>query len=644
MFRRLFAVITTRVQRAVVLGRRHPRRLAALLGLTLFAYCLYRLMLPTAYAHPFTAQSDLALLSEQGVLPRNINLKAFDPHRDAETFSCRMQAAQAPKLTPEAQALHEEAMTLTSPGLWPNERNWPRAMQLWRQAANQGHWKAALMWMQTARTGAGLDSEKGRFKVPPSPHEEVVKVTEWLMRERVADAFFWMGEFHQTGYGVKPNVDRAWAFWELAADLGSPMAQTQIALALPFVRRDQEAPKVPQWANQPLMYRLVECAHAQGYGRASYELGRNLAFDADVAHLRQPRFATARAQWDYALQVLHDGVKFGSEDAANHLFVAFDGGEPLVKDFIDKARAKRYSALGDALWNNPDLRFPNLDRVLPLPPAKLPPWNGDVDTLIQAAQAVRVTPRLPANPASQATGRAHVPEGHAVSIAPELQRYAERPILGYHGILSSSPMGIAHADVDGYYQPIHLWSTHPPERGIPHNPPERWRMELLEQMPPLRFEQGEPLHLGQIEPFAERGRTRSLRTAFRNEGDHELVYWHFRGQAAPVRPLVDHLARAGQVRALPHATETVCADGATCTQTGIWQPIVMNAEHPLVQVFNGTLAGESWRCQVFAKQGQALPALGARLASMLPEPQAKSLDLRWQLVVPCEPGFEAVET
>ena len=50
------------------------------------------------------------------------------------------------------------------------------------------------------------------------------------------------------------------------------------------------------------------------------------------------------------------------------LFTSFDDGEPLVQNVVDKVRARRYKTLADALFNNPDLRFPNLYAVLPLPP------------------------------------------------------------------------------------------------------------------------------------------------------------------------------------------------------------------------------------------------------------------------------------
>lgn len=589
---------------------------------------------------PFTAASDLSLLSAPKVLPRNISLKAFDPHRDATQFSCRLQAEQAPALTAEAQALHEEAMTLTSPALWPNERNWPRAMQLWQQAAALGHWKAALMWLQTARTGQGLNSEKGQFQVPRSDAETVVAGMETLMRQGVADAFFWMGAFHETGYGVNLSADRAWAFWELAADLGSPLAQTKIAKALGFVDRAQERPNVAEWANHPLMFKLFECAHSQGYEKASYELGRNLAGMAKHNDLRQPRFPTPEAQYQYALQVLHDGVKFGSEAAANYLFVSFDDGEPLVNNFIDKSRARRYKHLANALWDNPDLRFPNLDRVIPLPPAKLPQWNGDVDQLIDAAKAVRVKPVAAKTAGANAPGRARIPEGHALVIPESLRAWAQRPIVGYQDILSSPGVrtGLAVAAYDGYYQPLHLWATHPqahPRGGLPVGSLEVARMKALAEVPPLQFARGQALNLRGAYDWR-------LGTYFDNEGDHQLVYWRYAGQLQAVRPIVDHLARSGAVRSIAQATDTRCTDAQSCPVSGIWQPEVRNAEHPLAQVFNASLAGESWRRQAFVPQGQRLPSLTAQLAPVLGQGEAAQLNVQWRLMAACEAGFEEV--
>jgi hypothetical protein len=102
---------------------------------------------------------------------------------------------------------------------------------------------------------------------------------------------------------------------------------------------------------------------------------------------------------------------------ADNLVPEFNGldladGTNLV-GHIDKARAQRYSKIGDVLeLYDGRLKLPNLDKVLPLPPAPLPKWNGDVQTLINAAKAV--TPPAKAQRSSTREGRSFVPEGHGV--------------------------------------------------------------------------------------------------------------------------------------------------------------------------------------------------------------------------------------
>ncbi|MCB5207949.1 SEL1-like repeat protein [Methylovorus mays] len=603
--------------------------LAVFVGGTFLLLHFYPIMpTPQAYAQPFTAQSDLALLSEPEVLPRNINLLAFDPHRDSNAFTCRHAADHAPALTTQAQALHEQAMTLTSGLLWPEEQNWPAAMKLWQQAAEMGHWKAALMWLQNARTGVGINSSKGAFYVPPAPPETVLKGTEALMRQGVADAFFWMGDYHRTGYGLKRgDADRAWAFWQLAADMGSAKAQTKIALTLELIRRDMEGQRDfnGMWANRPLMYKLLECAHAQGYGPASIELGRWL--DLDAEHGRAVNGDTD-AQFRRALQVLHDGVKFGSEDAANYLFSSFDNGDALVQYAKDPARARRYSTLGDALYNDPDRRFPNLDKVLPLPPAKLPQWDSNPKTLIDAAQGLRVTPKPVSLPAHGAKGRAHIPEGHAIFMLPNI---SPRPFVGFNSILSVPEVrvGIVRAQRSGYYQASSVFDhvLTPQEYGVD----AYVRQQAISGLAPLFYEAGEPMRLtGQV----------SEEFWFENDASHADIQWLFVGEAHKQYVPTDWLARQGTVLPIASATGTFCGEGDVCPQSGIWQPVVTVKDHALYKRFNSGFSSEAWRHQSFVVQGEPLPSLTARLGLPLETPDQV---IRWRLMWACERGIALPE-
>lgn len=580
-----------------------------LLVLLTLAACKPMNTQPQAYAEPFTAQSDLALLREPGVLPRNINLKAFEPHR--ADFACRHAEAVSPAITPQAQALHEQAMALTSYDLWPNERNYAEAVRLWQQAARLGNWKSALMLVQVGREGAGENSEKGQFAVPAQDSEVLMTQLEELMRQGVPDAFYEMAAHQYEGRGGNQmGVGRKWAMWELAADLGSARAQTQIGNAL---NAGQDFPERQKWGNEKVALQMFECAYAQGNGEAAYRLGQFLDLDAQAGLALN---GDKDAQFARARQVLHDGVKFGSEDAATYLSVAFRGGDPLAyRQAVDVVRADRYQALADALYRNPDLRFPNLDRVLPLPPAKLPYWDSKPESLINAAKAVRVTPKAPVLPAHSATGRAHVPPGHALVLPPELARYHERPFLGFAGILAplDVPQGLASAPVSGYYKAYFNPQTTAPS----WNPQSRF--ESIQQSTPQFYAAGHYMWAKEINP-----------REFREAQDHECLLWQFVGVARPVAVLQDWLASSGVVHAIAAAQNVTCASGGRCPQSGIWQAYAP-VGHPLAKLFNDTLSGQAWRHQTFVQQGQNMP--------VLKQAGADADQLVWRLMLPCEGEF-----
>src|SRR6218665_4116856 len=64
----------------------------------------------------FTAQTPIAVLQDSKVLPRNIALKTFDPHRP--DFTCVHEAPRVPHITIEGQALYQQGLLPNSPALW----------------------------------------------------------------------------------------------------------------------------------------------------------------------------------------------------------------------------------------------------------------------------------------------------------------------------------------------------------------------------------------------------------------------------------------------------------------------------------------------------------------------------------------------
>jgi hypothetical protein len=318
-------------------------------------------------------------------LPRNMRLKPFQPHRI--DFTCVHEATRLPVVTPEAERLFQQGMTLTSYELWRDQRDYKQAAQLWKQAADLGHWKAAMNLAGLYERGIGVERDT----------EQAVLIVESLMKQGVPAAFDKMGTYHQSAIGVRFDIDRAYGFWQLAADLGSPAAQTFIGERLDAV---YDSEQMGVWGNRKVGLRMLECAFSQGYGKAAYEL----------ALTKEGTDASIEEDNERALLIYHEGVKFGSEDCARALSSNFRLIRPLTSNVIDIARADRYRILQEALERNPDLRFPNLDKVLPLPPAALPFWDGKSETLIDAAKPVIVEPVVAPTPGANRTGRAHIPD------------------------------------------------------------------------------------------------------------------------------------------------------------------------------------------------------------------------------------------
>ncbi|WP_050010613.1 tetratricopeptide repeat protein [Herbaspirillum sp. B65] len=149
-------------------------------------------------------------------LPRNMSLKAFDPHRTE--FVCKYQENILPRIDEEAERWFQEGLTLTSHTLWPNQRDYAKAAQLWQQAADRNHWKAMLNLANAYAHGEGVIRDT----------ERAVLILEKAMQLGIPAAFDVMGTYHMHGIGVKQNVSRAYAFWQLAAEMGSPSAMAYI--------------------------------------------------------------------------------------------------------------------------------------------------------------------------------------------------------------------------------------------------------------------------------------------------------------------------------------------------------------------------------------------------------------------------------
>ncbi|WP_374198635.1 tetratricopeptide repeat protein [Janthinobacterium sp. UMAB-56] len=312
------------------------------------------------------------------VLPRNQSLPLFNPH--VADFICEIEASKVPPIDAQAEDWFLEARAMEDPEIFVEDRDYKKIVDLTRQAAERLHWKAML----------NLASLYVEGRDPLHGEAEAVQLVEKAMRLGIPAAYDRMGTYYANSTGVDGDITRAYAFWQKAAQMGNPQAMDFLSDKLNVGPANEGA---GYWANIPVAIKMMECSFSQGYGPVAYNLSYMYSSPRMASgRVSGPRTLETKA---LALKVLHEGVAFGCEKCANKLEIEF--GDPfnlatMLAPCIDKARAERYGVLNRELGFNPNARFPNLDKVLPLPPADLPPWNGDRDTLLHAAKGVRPPP------------------------------------------------------------------------------------------------------------------------------------------------------------------------------------------------------------------------------------------------------------
>ena len=92
-------------------------------------------------------------------------------------------------------------------------------------------------------------------------------------------------------------------------------------------------------------------------------------------------------KYQEAVKVLHQGAKNGDSQSALALSYGFKKGisESNKIDYLalkpDAERHMRYKTIARYLSDHNYLqpKVPDLDQIVPLPPAKLPPWDGKIE-------------------------------------------------------------------------------------------------------------------------------------------------------------------------------------------------------------------------------------------------------------------------
>ena len=272
-------------------------------------------------------------------------------------FACVHEADHLPSLDPEADKLFKYGRYLQGVD---GAKDFDEITRLYRIAAANGHYKANGNLQNLLSEG---------FAQSPNAEKETVDLAEQLIRQGVPGGYYDMGHFLEAGYGVKQNTEEALRYFRKAADLGNPDAQYYVGDLL------APADKAPAIARQ-----MRQCAADQGHGMAATKVGVNLQ--------------SAALYFD-AVKAFQEGTAAGNPNSASFLENGFDG--PTADNRLyylalpkDPERTRRYSVIGDFFTRNDgrNPKVPDIDKIVPLPPAKLPPWDGTFQWEKERAAAV----------------------------------------------------------------------------------------------------------------------------------------------------------------------------------------------------------------------------------------------------------------
>jgi TPR repeat protein len=259
-------------------------------------------------------------------------------------FTCTHEADHLPALDPDADQFFKHGRFLEKKD---GPKNYNAVARYYRIAAAHGHYKANNNLQQLISTG-----------IAPSPDasKETIDLSEQLITAGIPGGYYDMGHYLELGYGVRQDNEKALQFFRMAADLGSPDAQYYVGDLLS--QRDR-APAISR--------QMMECATDQGYGKAASYLGIDLKTNKLFAE---------------AVQAFQKGVKAGDTLSSVALEEGFRGPPSDVMYYLalekDLERSLRYSLIVKFIDDHDGLnpKVPDIDQIVPLPPAKLPPWDG----------------------------------------------------------------------------------------------------------------------------------------------------------------------------------------------------------------------------------------------------------------------------
>lgn len=271
-------------------------------------------------------------------------------------FTCINEDDNHPPLDPEADALFKQARGLEKA---KGPKDYEAIGSLYRRAINRDHYKAMRNLQNHLMDGL----------VKPLPGktapEEAVAIVERMIQLNIPAGYYAMGYYLEIGYGVEQDKSASLVYFRKSADLGSPEGQYKIG-SIFFSKELPNNDNNPAYKPE-IGKKMLACSIGQGWGEAGYDLGFY--------------YKLIEKNYGLALKYYQMAIKNGYSIAASQLKSSFDG--PLSTDednYLglerDPERVHRYELIQKELRHHPEARFPDIDKIVPLPPTPLPDWDG----------------------------------------------------------------------------------------------------------------------------------------------------------------------------------------------------------------------------------------------------------------------------
>jgi hypothetical protein len=266
-------------------------------------------------------------------------------------FTCKHQII--PEADADADVLFNYARWLQKNNLINRDKDVDAEIaRLYRIAAENGHYKASINLQNGAL--------RGRFSL--SSHERL-RLSQQLIDAKIAAGYYFIAIYLEHGAaGLAQDPEMALRYYRKAADEGNPQAQSYVGNKLAPI---DIAPDIAR--------QMFYCAAEQGDREAAGALGVDLKISK---------------QYTEAIGAFQLGVASGDSGSASFLENGFAG--PKITDRLyylgqqkDSERARRYEQIGKVLakysWAHPTV--PEINDIVPLPPAPLPEWDGKLKWL-----------------------------------------------------------------------------------------------------------------------------------------------------------------------------------------------------------------------------------------------------------------------